>query len=93
MPLQLSRQFEQVQRIQATVEGQPEARCLKICIENYDQGLGWYSGGSLTIPLHQVPLLEQAIQMARAECPEPSDGSSTIVPFPGLGAPLKPAAD
>jgi hypothetical protein len=93
MALQKSRQFEQVQRIQATVEGLPEAKCLKICVENYDQGLGWYSGGSLTIPLHQVPLLEQALQAARAECPEAKDNSPTIVPFPGLRTPPGPAAD
>jgi hypothetical protein len=55
---------------------------VKIRVESYDQGLGWYTSGSLVVPLHQLPLLEQAVEDMR-KCPQ-EDEFADIIPFPGL---------
>ena len=68
-----------IQRIQVTVE---PARRAKICLESYDDNLGWYTAASLSIPLHQLPLLEQALERIRRETP-PQSTSGKIIPFPG----------
>jgi hypothetical protein len=75
----------QLQRIHVAVENhQSKAKRVKITVEAFDEGLGWYTAGSLSLPLHQLPLLEQALQeipcrkCADLICP------SNIIPFPGL---------
>lgn len=76
MPVQHSSLLP-IQRIQVTVE--PSQRA-KICLESYDHNLGWYTAASLSIPLNQLPLLEQAIERIRLENP-PQSGAK-IIPFP-----------
>ena len=84
MPVQQSNVSSPIQRIQVTVE---PTRRAKICLESYDDNLGWYTAASLSIPLHQLPLLEQAIERIRVENPpqrQPTTGN--IIPFPGCNA-------
>ena len=80
MPLQSSNASSPIQRIQVLLE--PSERA-KICLESYDDNLGWYTAASLSIPLHQLPLLEQAIERMRsleAKPQQPQGGN--IIPFP-----------
>ncbi|HZO86406.1 MAG TPA: hypothetical protein VFC26_14400 [Verrucomicrobiae bacterium] len=80
MPLQSSNASSPIQRIQVTLEPRDRA---KICLESYDDNLGWYTAASLSIPLHQLPLLEQAIERMRVENPTPGQSAAKIIPFPG----------
>ena len=73
------------QRIQVELRARPEGKEVRIRLESYDDGLGWYSAGALTVPLHQLPLLEQAIADMRHE---PLIETAEIIPFPGLTEPL-----
>ncbi|HTD87331.1 MAG TPA: hypothetical protein VK850_12205 [Candidatus Binatia bacterium] len=61
--MQSSNVSSPIQRIQVFFEPSDRA---KICLESYDDNLGWYTAASLSIPLHQLPLLEQAIERMRA---------------------------
>ena len=73
----------QLQRVQVEAEpGGPDRR-VKVRVESYDELLGWYTSGSLSLGLHQLPLLEQAIQTMRswASCDETPE--EQIIPFPG----------
>jgi hypothetical protein len=79
---------ESAQRIQVELERHVSGKHVKIRVENHDSGLGWYTSGSLTVPLHQLPLLEQAIgEMRRLPIEE---NYAEIIPFPGAMA--EPAA-
>jgi hypothetical protein len=81
MPVQSSNAPSPIQRIQVVLE--PAERA-KICLESYDDNLGWYTAASLSIPLHQLPLLEQAIDRMRGLIPPPVQGQTgKIIPFPG----------
>lgn len=80
MPVQSSNASSPIQRIQVLLEPQQRA---KICLESYDDNLGWYTAASLSIPLHQLPLLEQAIERMRVENPAPAGTTGKIIPFPG----------
>lgn len=80
MPLQSSNASSPIQRIQVVLE--PAERA-KICLESYDDNLGWYTAASLSIPLHQLPLLEQAIERMRAYNSAPQQRETgNIIPFP-----------
>ena len=70
---------DNAQRIQVELQTRPEGKEVRIRLESYDTGLGWYSSGSLTLPLHQLPLLEQAIADMRNE---PPLETAEIIPFP-----------
>ena len=74
----------QSQRLQVEIETDGTDKRVKIRIENHDEYLGWYPAGSLTLALHQLPLLEQAIGEMRA-CNVPDESlENKIIPFPGL---------
>jgi hypothetical protein len=73
------------QRIEVELCARPEGKEVRIRLESYADGLGWYSAGALTLPLHQLPLLEQAIAAMRHE---PLVETADIIPFPGLVEPL-----
>lgn len=82
----LSQQLEsakQSQRVRVEMESHPAGKRVKIRLENYEERLGWYTAGSLCLPLHQLPLLEQAVHDMRACKPEESL-SEKIIPFPVL---------
>jgi len=91
MLLQQSKPQAQSQRIQVEIEpvladGHPFDKRVKIRVENYDEFLGWYPSGSLTLALHQLPLLEQAIGEMRAGNTDDVPFADKIIPFPGLAA-------
>lgn len=79
---------ESSQRVQVQMERHPLGKRVKIRVESYDQGLGWYTSGSLVVPLHQLPLLEQAVEDMRRMPQE--EEFADIIPFPGMAA--NPAA-
>ena len=72
---------ENGQRIQVELQTRADGKQVRIRLESYDEGLGWYSSGSLNLPLNQLPLLEQAIADMRNE---PLVETAEIIPFPGL---------
>ena len=74
---------ECAQRVQVAMERHAEGKRVKIRVENYDSGLGWYSSGSLTVPLHQLPLLEQAVADMRSVQRDDESDYGNIIPFPG----------
>lgn len=86
MTLPQLEQLQQLQRVHVDVEGNSQFKRIKISVENYDEGLGWYSAGSLSLPLHQLPLLEQELQALRHEPTAPS--GSNVVLFPGMRTPV-----
>lgn len=57
---------------------------VKITVERHDDILGWYSAGSLSIPLCQLPVLEQALaELSRSQCINCETACSRkIIPFP-----------
>jgi hypothetical protein len=73
--------LEQSQRVQVETESHPSGKRVKIRLENYAEQLGWYTSGSLTLPLHQLPLLEQAVAEMRAR--KFAAEENEIIPFPG----------
>lgn len=75
---------DSAQRIHVELQARPEGKEVRIRLESFDNGLGWYSSGSLMLPLHQLPLLEQAIADMRNE---PLVETAQIIPFPGLTEP------
>ena len=79
MALTQTKIVEQSQRIDVQLEAGLEQR-VKIRVESHDERLGWYTAGSLSLPLHQLPLLEQAIEQMRRLQNAPDDDK--IIPFP-----------
>jgi hypothetical protein len=75
---------QDLQRVSVAFEGCAPGKRLKISLENFDNGLGWYAAGSLSIPLHQLPCLEQAIEELRRSEANSASTPGTIIPFPGL---------
>ena len=82
MPTTQSKPLEQCQRVHVEIEPHHAGKCLKIRVESYDAGLGWYTAGCVTVPLHQLPLVEQAIDAMRHISTE--DEFANIIPFPGM---------
>jgi hypothetical protein len=84
------KKFQECQRIDVAKQGLGAAAQLKISIERFDECLGWYTAGGLSIPIHQVPLLQQALEqmksVACAECSEAVCPAKKIIPFPTMMA-------
>ncbi len=76
----------QSQRISVTLEADQPTGRVKVCLESYDEYLGWYPAGALSIPLHQLPLLEQALEEIRIRGTAPTPSPAKIIPFPGVAA-------
>jgi hypothetical protein len=72
--------LEHAERVQAELQNTPSGRQVRIVLERHDEKLGWYTSGGLTLPLHQLPLLEQAIADMRHTPSEPE--FADIIPFP-----------
>jgi hypothetical protein len=73
------------QRVSVQLERHVAGKQAKVSLESYDQVLGWYTSGSVTIPIQQLALLEQAIEEMRAA--ERDEKYEKIIPFPGVSAP------
>lgn len=71
------------QRVQVELERHAGGKRVKIRVESYDDVLGWYTAGSLTVPLHQLPLLEQAVEEMRWT-DRGAEEYGQIIPFPRL---------
>ena len=76
--------LEQIQRVQLETEEHPAGRRVKIRVESFDENLGWYSSGSLSLPIHQLPLLEQALSAMGAEDQSEYCADEKVIAFPGL---------
>jgi hypothetical protein len=93
--------LDQCQRVEVTRESQSGEQVVRISLERHDATLGWYTAGSLCIPLCQLPLMEQALSDLSASvssqcmnCSEAVCGRK-IIPFPAM-APIdveEPIAD
>jgi hypothetical protein len=87
--------FQQCQRIDVVKQGHGEDAQLKISIERFDECLGWYLAGGLSIPIHQVPLLQQALEQMKsvgcADCVETACPAKKIIPFPTMMAEFAPS--
>jgi hypothetical protein len=79
-------QLEQSQRIQVEMEPHGRAKLVKIRVEHYDPRLGWYTSGSLALPVHQLPLLEQAVAEMRACASSEAPPADNVIPFPANDA-------
>jgi hypothetical protein len=79
--------LEQVQRVQLETEEHPAGRRVKVRVESFDENLGWYTSGSLSLPIHQLPLLEQALSAMGAEDHSENCPDAKVIAFPGLIAP------
>jgi hypothetical protein len=83
-----TRKFEQCQRVNVIRETQGSEKLIKIVLERYDDILGWYQAGALSVPLHQLPLMQQALgEFSVTDCHESCDGQncpSKIICFPML---------
>jgi hypothetical protein len=93
MIVEQSNTLEQSQRVQVEIETQGSGKCVKIRVESHDPCLGWYTSGSLGLPLHQLPLLEQAVRQLGCQAVSEDSGGTPhrgrpqgrkIIPFPGL---------
>ncbi len=73
----------QCQRVQAELETTRNGKRVRIRVENFDEKLGWYTSAALSLPLHQLPLLEQALVQMRAGAAAAESSSGQIIPFPG----------
>jgi hypothetical protein len=73
---------ESSQRVQVEMQRHPQGKRVKIRLESYDDILGWYTAGCVTVPLHQLPLVQQAIDDMRHLSTE--NEFADIIPFPGL---------
>jgi hypothetical protein len=74
MLLQQLGSAEQSQRIRVEMESHPEGKRVKIRVEHLEERLGWYTARSLSLPIHQLPLLEQAVaEMRSCEASEQDD--------------------
>jgi hypothetical protein len=92
------KRFQECQRVQVTRDTQGAEQVVRISLERHDDVLGWYTAGSMCIPLCQLPVLQQALdEMSALEClacPEKTCARK-IIPFPLLAkeVPAKPAAE
>jgi hypothetical protein len=71
-----------VERLQAKLEPHPDGVRMRISVEGYDETRGWCTIGSIDFPLHQLPLLEQAL--AEIKALQHTDAASKIIAFPGV---------
>jgi hypothetical protein len=77
---------KETQQIEVELETSASEKRVKIRVQSYDERLGWYTAGSLSLPLHQLPLLEQAIEEMRTQAA--CESSDKIIPFPSELVPL-----
>jgi hypothetical protein len=98
-----SNPFQQCQRVQVTRDTQGAQQVVRISLERHDTALGWYTAGSMCIPLCQLPVLEQALDelsasqcllCTKAMCAE-TGCDRKMIPFPLLasGVVAEPAAE
>ncbi len=80
------------ERIQVEWEHHSTGNRVRISVEGYDEIRGWCNIGSIDFPLHELPLLEQALAELRAGSKSSRGVASNIIPFPGAGTHRKAEA-
>lgn len=71
------------ERVQVDLEREfPEAR-VRLAVERYDDARGWCLVNSISLPLHQLPLLEQALEELRGGSHKKEAADRKIIAFPG----------
>ena len=77
---------QECQRVQVTREMQGDDPVVRISVERFHRVLGWYTASALTLPVCQLPLLEQAIaELSSVERNNnEADSGRKIIPFPLL---------
>jgi hypothetical protein len=75
--------IQPTERLQVELQSCPCGKRFNIRLEAYDAGLGWYTSGCMSLPLAQLPLLEQAIADMRNVQNLGSNQEAVIIPFPG----------
>jgi len=74
----------QSERVQVELEFNGAERRVKIRTERHDRHLGWYTSASLSLPLRELPLLEQAIRrMHGSDAAGENQPIGEIIAFPG----------
>jgi len=81
MAAQQPNSVAQLQRIQVETEPDRFNPRLKIRIEHYDDSLGWYTSGCLSLGLQQLPLLRDALTEFAAR--KLAGEADNIILFPG----------
>jgi hypothetical protein len=79
--------FQECQRVQVTRDTQGSEQVVRITVERHDVVLGWYTAGALSLPLCQLPVLEQALsELSPSVCDDCTEASCArkIIPFPLL---------
>jgi hypothetical protein len=88
MVLKPTKTFQECQRIQVMKQTEGANTTVKISLERFSECLGWYAAGALSIPLHQLPLLQQALDELKipdcVECKEAILPVKKIIPFPTM---------
>lgn len=73
--------------MQVSRDTQGAEQVVRISLERHGDELGWYTAGSMCIPLCQLPVLEQALDELSASQSFPCTegiGGRKIIPFPLL---------
>ncbi len=79
--------FQECQRVQVSRDTQGAEQVVRITLERHDAALGWYTAGSICIPLCQLPVLEQALdELSASQCLQCTEATCArkIIPFPLL---------
>jgi hypothetical protein len=93
-----SKKFQECQRVEVTRDTQGAEQVVRISLERHDTVLGWYTAGSMCIPLCQLPVLEQALdELSASQCLQCTEATCArkIIPFPLLaqGIAVEPTAE
>ena len=81
------KRFQECQRVQVARDTQGTEQVIRISLERHDDALGWYTAGSMCIPLCQLPVLQQALdELSASQCLTCMEAtcSRKIIPFPLL---------
>lgn len=68
-----------LQRVQVELEPFRPGEC-KICVEQYDAKLGWYTAGSIRIPYDQLACLESTLKQIQAEHTAAANDDDKVIP-------------
>lgn len=92
------KRFQECQRVQVTRDTQGAEEVVRISLERHDDALGWYTAGSMCIPLCQLPVLQQSLdEMSALQCLKCTEATCArkVIPFPLLtkAITMDPAAE
>jgi len=85
MPVKHPKPTDPIQRVQVELVSHRQSKRVRIRLESHDEQLGWYTSGSLSLPIQQLPLLEQAVAEIRSRMAGESAPAGNIIPLPRSG--------